>query len=701
MAKKIILVLALLAGIGGAVWWFTMRAGAAPAAVGQALSAEHTVALVGVEQLAAIGAQVDESLKALPEEVRAQLPIGSAEQRQKALGFDPTTADGWKSIGLDSAAGLAVAIDARVQRSGRPEPIFLAKVTDREALKGALGRWGLPVEVGAKEGAAEAWTVGGQPFLVGERAGYTAAISASDDDVKKGFAVFLAGEGEALGGADAFRKAFDGAPDGGRLFGWAGTRGATTLAGAAAGDKARDTVGFYQDLFPAAAFYAGIEGGGARLVATEKGEKILARLFSPPRKPPAMARYLPREGWAATRFTVNLGDVFGGIGDLMPPTTPDAARMGLGMGKILLATQLGLDWDVLAAALSGHAVFGMELESAMKAGARGPAAIRWLGVLGVGETDKADQLLGKLTELAAKAGVERTDAEVGGHKGYRLAMPGGLTVTVVRAGDVIVAGPGDDAVKAAVDRARGDSLAATDAGEVLDESGVVYASVVDLTTVLKELEAGQDPELKEMMAAMRAHPAFKELQENPRAAVKLVLDDGLRVDGEGPVGGLPAFAGMMAAVAIPAFTKYMRRSQTIEASINVQKLFHSSVAYYNTEHATREGEILPLQFPGSAPETPGNPSEVFCKDGRPVKFTPTEETWSHPTWRALNFAVDDPFRYSYTFIAEGTGAGARFTARARGDLDCDGVLSTFERVGTIDEGGSVFGPGPNRENELE
>src|SRR5437762_1942561 len=58
-----------------------------------------------------------------------------------------------------------------------------------------------------------------------------------------------------------------------------------------------------------------------------------------------------------------------------------------------------------------------------------------------------------------------------------------------------------------------------------------------------------------------------------------------------------AIIGILAAVAIPAFMKYIRRSKTVEASMNVRKLFDSSVSYYEGEHADATGNIVGKQFP--------------------------------------------------------------------------------------------------------
>lgn len=79
-------------------------------------------------------------------------------------------------------------------------------------------------------------------------------------------------------------------------------------------------------------------------------------------------------------------------------------------------------------------------------------------------------------------------------------------------------------------------------------------------------------------------------------------------------------------------------------------------------------------------------------------FKPKKGTWSHPTWRALNFKIDSPHRYQYEYVSDGKS----FTARAIGDLDCDGVLSTFERVGLIDRDGNINdGAGLYKRNEIE
>jgi type IV pilus assembly protein PilA len=151
-----------------------------------------------------------------------------------------------------------------------------------------------------------------------------------------------------------------------------------------------------------------------------------------------------------------------------------------------------------------------------------------------------------------------------------------------------------------------------------------------------------------------------------------------------------AIIGILAAVAIPAFMKYIRRSKTVEATMNVRKLFDSSVSYYEGEHADSSGNIIPKQFPASQTATPS--TWPCLQTGQ--KFAPSPTNFTAATWAALNFSVDDPFYYWYTYTATNqTGTGSVFAADANGDLDCDNTYSTFERKGSVLADFSVSGAG--------
>ena len=157
-----------------------------------------------------------------------------------------------------------------------------------------------------------------------------------------------------------------------------------------------------------------------------------------------------------------------------------------------------------------------------------------------------------------------------------------------------------------------------------------------------------------------------------------------------------AIIGILAAVAIPAFLRYIKRSKTVEATMNVRRLYDSSVSYYDEDHATANGTIVAAQFPTSVDVTPAL-GEIGNK-----KRDPGQADWTNPSWESLNFSVSDPHFYAYQYDSNGTRVGATFTATAFGDLDGDDTYSTFVRVGSVMDGNEIRGgAGLYQQNELE
>ena len=159
-----------------------------------------------------------------------------------------------------------------------------------------------------------------------------------------------------------------------------------------------------------------------------------------------------------------------------------------------------------------------------------------------------------------------------------------------------------------------------------------------------------------------------------------------------------AIIGILAAVAIPAFSKYVKRSRTAEAVGHLNKLWAGSVTYYETDHTDSAGNAIPKQFPGTAPDELD--TECGCQDtgkcpGGSVKF-------QDAVWVGLQFSISDPHLYMPHYTSKDTAAKATFTATATGDIDCNKVKSTFTRNGGIDGNGDVTGSrAPIITNELE
>lgn len=145
-----------------------------------------------------------------------------------------------------------------------------------------------------------------------------------------------------------------------------------------------------------------------------------------------------------------------------------------------------------------------------------------------------------------------------------------------------------------------------------------------------------------------------------------------------------AIIGILAAVAIPAFMKYIKRAKTSEATTNLRRIFDSSASYFSTEFHDQNGIPFSQSFPVSAPFTPA------AVAGNTRTITDFEAEPGSLTWVALNFGIVDPHYYSYQYDSTGSTNEAQFTASAFGDLDADGVLSTFCRFATI-EGMEVRG----------
>jgi len=135
-----------------------------------------------------------------------------------------------------------------------------------------------------------------------------------------------------------------------------------------------------------------------------------------------------------------------------------------------------------------------------------------------------------------------------------------------------------------------------------------------------------------------------------------------------------AIIGILAAVAIPAYVKYMYRSRTVEATMNLRTMYDGAIAYYVGEHSDSSGNVLMKQFPGNAGPTPAVMPGAN-------KHVPIPGEFGAPEWSALDFAVTDPYQYQYSFATvSGAGTPTPFAAMtAQGDLDGDTVYSTYQR----------------------
>jgi type II secretory pathway pseudopilin PulG len=153
-----------------------------------------------------------------------------------------------------------------------------------------------------------------------------------------------------------------------------------------------------------------------------------------------------------------------------------------------------------------------------------------------------------------------------------------------------------------------------------------------------------------------------------------------------------AIVGSVAAVAIPAFVRELHASKLSEPMEGLATIAEHAEAY-------AQGHDVPHAYPPSAPLTPADVP-------RGERAVDPAGAWDHPTWKALDFRpAPEGVAHAFSFAFDSTLGPARssFVASAHGDLDGDGVTSTFEVRGhdEIDAGGPVLEPGTYVEKETE
>ena len=150
-----------------------------------------------------------------------------------------------------------------------------------------------------------------------------------------------------------------------------------------------------------------------------------------------------------------------------------------------------------------------------------------------------------------------------------------------------------------------------------------------------------------------------------------------------------AIIGILAAVAIPAFMDYMKKSKKTEAALQLNKIGKNAKTLYieKQSYSTTALPNNPLPAKGSS-GCCGNPNN---------KCPPVPLSFSGDTagWAQIDFQIDEPSLFVYSY--DGTAA-TTFSAMAEGDLDCDGTEITYTMNGTAVAGNpavSLTEPAPS------
>ena len=163
-----------------------------------------------------------------------------------------------------------------------------------------------------------------------------------------------------------------------------------------------------------------------------------------------------------------------------------------------------------------------------------------------------------------------------------------------------------------------------------------------------------------------------------------------------------AIGGSLVAVAVPAFLREVHASRLVEPVEGLERLGASAVAYARDQApaAASSGAPAGPVFPTSAPMTPSLPPRGHCEVDAP-------NAWDAPTWVALGFRpapAGTPHCFAFAFDSASSPTRSTFRAHAHGDLDGDGIPSTFEVTGRSIEGdprGPMLDPGMFVDSEVE
>ena len=146
-----------------------------------------------------------------------------------------------------------------------------------------------------------------------------------------------------------------------------------------------------------------------------------------------------------------------------------------------------------------------------------------------------------------------------------------------------------------------------------------------------------------------------------------------------------AIIGILAAIAIPAFINYVKRSKTSEAGANLKSLFQGAAAYYEAENWGQGMVTAGGSVAASSHCTIANANQSTTPSDAKQIINWQAET-DAAGFTALNFAPADPIYFDYNVeeaddtsnCGNSAGETDMYTFQANGDLDGDGTESTFQ-----------------------
>jgi len=152
-----------------------------------------------------------------------------------------------------------------------------------------------------------------------------------------------------------------------------------------------------------------------------------------------------------------------------------------------------------------------------------------------------------------------------------------------------------------------------------------------------------------------------------------------------------AIVGILAVLATYGVRKYIANAKTAEAQNSLGTISRYAAAAFEKESLA--GSVVPLggKVTGARSLCPSATASVPKSAGsiKGSKYQSNPAEWAvdqkvNAGFACLKFEMDAPQYYMYSYTSSGTGTpGASYTAVANGDLDGNGVLSTFSITGQV------------------
>ncbi len=154
------------------------------------------------------------------------------------------------------------------------------------------------------------------------------------------------------------------------------------------------------------------------------------------------------------------------------------------------------------------------------------------------------------------------------------------------------------------------------------------------------------------------------------------------------VGGIVLIIGTLAVLGIAGMRKYIAAAKTAEARNSLGQIGKDAATAYELEPVVGRRSLC-------ATASTSVPATLSSVSGKKYQSAPSEWTvdaTANAGFACLKYEMDAPqyYMYSYKLAGSGSADGDQFVGTANGDLNGDGVASTFSVNGRIQAGGVLY-----------